>query len=136
MATRHREREAALQMLFQYDASDSDPKQVVELYKYCFGEGTLPDEFSLQIFSKVTENLEQLDSIIEASSENWRLERMSLVDRNILRIGAAETLFDDDIPAKVAINEAVELAKRFGTAESPAFVNGILDRVAREKEKI
>ncbi|MCP4600053.1 MAG: transcription antitermination factor NusB [Proteobacteria bacterium] len=136
MVTRHRGREVALQMLFQYDASGIAPDQVVELYRNCFAEGSLPDEFSIGLFHAVTGNIKELDAVIEKSSDNWRLERMSLVDRNILRIGVNEILSAEDIPARVAINESVELAKRFGTTESPAFVNGILDRVARDERKI
>ena len=72
----------------------------------------------------------EIDELIITSSKNWRLERMSRVDRNILRLGACELLSFRDVPVKVVINEAVELAKRFGTAESSAFVNGVLDRIA------
>ncbi|MDQ3366898.1 MAG: transcription antitermination factor NusB [Myxococcota bacterium] len=72
----------------------------------------------------------EIDELIGTSSKNWRIERMSRVDRNILRLGAAELLGFHDVPVKVVINEAIELAKRFGTAESPAFVNGVLDRIA------
>ncbi len=136
MATRHRQREVALQMLFQFDASGLQKEQVVTLFRESFAEGSLPDEFSINLFGSVADNLTHLDGIIEESSDNWRLERMSLVDRNILRIGAAEIMFADDVPTKVAINESVELAKRFGTVESAGFVNGILDRVAREQNKI
>jgi N utilization substance protein B len=136
MPTRHRGREVALQMLFQYDASEIPPSAVVKLYGECFAEGSLPDDFSVQLFLSVTGDLAGIDAVIESSSENWRLERMSRVDRNILRIGVAEILHAEDIPARVAINEAVELAKRFGTKESASFVNGILDRVARDREKI
>ena len=72
----------------------------------------------------------EIDELIVSSSKNWRIERMSRVDRNILRLGACELLAFRDVPVKVVINEAVELAKRFGTAESSAFVNGVLDRIA------
>ncbi|HEY1553873.1 MAG TPA: transcription antitermination factor NusB [Kofleriaceae bacterium] len=72
----------------------------------------------------------ELDELIAASSKNWRIERMSRVDRNILRLGACELVAFREVPVKVVINEAVELAKRFGTAESSAFVNGVLDRIA------
>jgi N utilization substance protein B len=72
----------------------------------------------------------EIDDLIATSSKNWRIERMSRVDRNILRLGACELLNFRDVPVKVVINEAVELAKRFGTAESSAFVNGVLDRIA------
>ncbi len=136
MTTRHRGREVALQMLFQYDGSGIPAEQIVELYRNSFSEGSLPDEFSIQLFFAVTGNTEQLDRVIEQSSEHWRLDRMSRVDRNVLRIGVNEILADNDIPAPVAINEAVELAKYFGADESPSFVNGILDRVARDRQKI
>jgi N utilization substance protein B len=136
MATRHRGREVALQMLFQLDASEAGVEEVIELYRTCFGEGSLPDEFAVSLFRRVAGRLDEIDRTIELSSDNWRLERMSRVDRNILRIGVAEISKGDDVPARVAINEAVELAKRFGAAESPSFVNGILDRVARDGEKI
>jgi N utilization substance protein B len=72
----------------------------------------------------------EIDEQIAAASKNWRIDRMSRVDRNILRLGACELIAFRDVPVKVVINEAVELAKRFGTAESSAFVNGVLDRVA------
>jgi N utilization substance protein B len=136
MATRRRAREVVLQMLFQLDTSGIDPAEVVELYRTCFGEGPLPDEFSVELFLRVAGSLEAIDAAIVRASENWRLERMSCVDRNIMRIGVYELSGDDDTPPRVAINEAVELAKRFGTAESAAFVNGILDRVARDEQRL
>ena len=133
MATRHRGREVALQMLFQLDAQEVQPDQVIDLYRSCFSEGSMPDDFSIQLFLAVANQIESLDAVIERCSENWRIERMSMVDRNILRLGTNEIINDDEIPTRVAINESVELAKRFGTQESASFVNGILDRVAREK---
>ena len=72
----------------------------------------------------------EIDPLLEQHSYNWRLDRMSRVDRNILRLGSVELVAFPDVPVKVVINEAVELAKRFGTAESSAFVNGVLDRIA------
>ena len=77
----------------------------------------------------VAAHQEELDALIARYSEHWRLERMALVDRNLLRLATFELLYRDDIPAKVVINEAVELAKRYGTEESGAFVNGLLDRI-------
>lgn len=136
MVTRRRGREVALQMLFQLEASESSPAEVVRLYQTCFSEGPLPDEFSINLFLAVAKGIDVVDGVIQGSSEHWRLERMSRVDRNILRIGVFEILSVEDIPSRVAINEAVELAKRYGTAESPSFVNGILDRVARDKLKL
>ena len=136
MATRRRARETALQMLFQFDASELSPKQVVPLYRECFGEGPLPDEFSVALFMGIVDNVELIDQTISKSSDNWRIDRMSRVDRNILRIGVHEIMSSENIPPRVAINESVELAKRYGTAESPSFVNGVLDRVARDKAKL
>jgi transcription antitermination protein NusB len=87
-------------------------------------------DFARELVAAATERTVELDQLITASSRNWRLERMSRVDRNILRLGACELVAFRDVPVKVVINEAVELAKRFGTAESSAFVNGVLDRIA------
>lgn len=89
-------------------------------------------EFAQELVRGVLAERDAIDRKIEGASENWRLTRMPVVDRNILRIGAFELGWRTDIPASVAINEAIELAKRFGGAESRAFVNGILDRVASE----
>jgi N utilization substance protein B len=86
--------------------------------------------FARDLVAAATERSEQIDEMIASASKNWRIDRMSRVDRNILRLGAAELLAFPDVPVKVVINEAVELAKRFGTAESSAFVNGVLDRIA------
>jgi len=98
--------------------------------------GRQADEVEINFATTLAEGVERersaLDSRIEACSTNWRMSRMPHVDRNILRMGAFEILFMSDVPAHVTINEAVELAKKFGTAESRGFINGILDRLARE----
>ena len=86
--------------------------------------------FAKELVAAASTRTPEIDELITASSKNWRLDRMSRVDRNILRLGATELLAFRDVPVKVVINEAVELAKRFGTAESSAFVNGVLDRIA------
>ncbi|CAN5752434.1 transcription antitermination factor NusB [soil metagenome] len=86
--------------------------------------------FARELVAAATERGAEIDELIASASKNWRIERMSRVDRNILRLGACELLAFRDVPVKVVINEAVELAKRFGTAESSAFVNGVLDRIA------
>jgi N utilization substance protein B len=86
--------------------------------------------FARDLVAAATERSAQIDELIASASKNWRIDRMSRVDRNILRLGAAELVAFPDVPVKVVINEAVELAKRFGTAESSAFVNGVLDRIA------
>jgi len=87
-------------------------------------------QFARELVAAAAARAVEIDELITGASKNWRIERMSRVDRNILRLGACELLTFLDIPLKVVINEAVELAKRFGTAESSAFVNGVLDRIA------
>nr|HEX4313234.1 transcription antitermination factor NusB [Kofleriaceae bacterium] len=86
--------------------------------------------FAYKLVATASERGTEIDELVQGASRNWRIDRMSRVDRNILRLGACELLAFADVPVKVVINEAVELAKRFGTAESSAFVNGVLDRVA------
>jgi N utilization substance protein B len=87
------------------------------------------EEFSNRLITGACENIEGIDSIINRYSEHWRLSRMSTIDRNILRMAIYELVYLRDIPPPVTINEAVELAKKYGTEESGAFVNGILDRI-------
>jgi N utilization substance protein B len=89
-------------------------------------------DFASKIVDQAREHILAIDEQLQSASKNWRLERMSTVDRNILRLAASELMYDESIPTKVVINEAIELAKRFGTAESASFVNGILDRVASQ----
>ena len=86
--------------------------------------------FAKELVAAASSRAGEVDELITSASKNWRIDRMSRVDRNILRLGACELLAFRDVPVKVVINEAVELAKRFGTAESSAFVNGVLDRIA------
>jgi N utilization substance protein B len=86
--------------------------------------------FARELVAAATVHAARIDELIASASKNWRIDRMSRVDRNILRLGACELIALADVPVKVVINEAIELAKRFGTAESPAFVNGVLDRIA------
>ena len=90
-------------------------------------------EFALSLLDGVREHRAELDQVLAAKAENWSLERMAVVDRNILRLAAYEILYTDT-PGRVAINEAVELAKLFGAEQSPPFVNGILDRVLHERQ--
>jgi len=141
MSGRRRAREFALQALYAMDiggatgaaalsglwAGRLEETDVVE-------EPVGPEEmeFAQELVRGVGESRDALDIRIEAASLNWRLARMPAVDRNILRVGAHELIARGDIPASVSINEAIELAKRFGGAESRAFVNGILDRIAAD----
>jgi len=146
MASRRRAREYALQALFQADIRDVPVLSALnDLWSGLMdGEGIdetrAPEseevEFAQRIVGGVAEKREEIDTLIEASSTNWRLARMPVVDRNILRMAAFELLDCQDIPATVSINEAVELAKKFGTSDSRGFVNGIVDRIARQLNRI
>ena len=93
------------------------------------------DEFAERIVLGVLEHREEIDRLIERYSENWRLERMTPIDRNLLRMAIFEFLYCDEIPPKVTLNEAVDLGKRFGSEESGSFINGILDRLQKEKAR-
>ena len=133
MGARHSGREAALQMLFQLEASGVSPEQAVDLF-WRTHEGADPEgkTYADAIVRGVADNLDVIDERVTAASQNWRLERMSRVDRNLLRLGTWELMFRSDVPRAVILDEAVELAKSFGTDESSAFVNGVLDRIAND----
>ncbi len=90
------------------------------------------DEFARRIVQGVIEHRNEIDQMIEERSEHWRLDRMTIIDRNILRMAIFELLHCDDVPPKVTLNEAIDLGKRFGSEESGSFINGILDRIQNE----
>ena len=129
MGKRRRARELAIQVLFHMEYNQGDPEEAFDLLCGNFESPASIRPFSRILVLGVREKLAELDGLISRSSLNWRLERMSRVDRNILRLALYEVLFVKDIPPKVSIDEAVELGKRFGTEESGAFINGILDRI-------
>jgi N utilization substance protein B len=127
--SRSRCRELALQFLYQAEfAGERRAIEVAEFWRH-FRQGDQTPAYLLQLVEGVTAHLEELDALIARYSEHWRLERMAAVDRNLLRLAAFELLYEPQIPPKVVINEAVELAKLYGTEGSGAFVNGILDRI-------
>jgi transcription antitermination factor NusB len=132
---RTRAREIALQMLYQVDARGEEALDGME--EFFSREAGAEDEVKAFARKLVTGTLgvrPEIDEIISAAAQNWHLRRMALVDRNILRMAIYEMLYADDIPAKVSINEAIELGKRFSTQQSGSFINGILDRIRRERE--
>lgn len=157
MGARRRAREHALMMLYAMDVAGTWPDATTERYYGAFGSGEPLDPppsyvdtpqsadryavdaeddearaYAEKLVRGVSAHQEEIDQLIGRISLHWRLERMALVDRNLLRLAAYELLHESDgVPRKVAINEAVELAKTFGTRESSAFVNGILDRVGK-----
>lgn len=129
MGKRRQARELAIQVLFHLEFCPGDPEEGFELVCKSFSPPKEIRAFSKQLVLGIWEHREALDRTIGNSSLNWRLERMSHVDRNILRIGAYEIMYMGDIPPKVSIDEAVEMGKKYGTEESGAFINGILDNI-------
>jgi len=127
---RRRAREYALQMLFQRDFIAAED----ELARFWADKDEEPDvvEFANAIVRGTGLRLDEIDTAIKGSAEHWELERMAAVDRNILREGAYELLYSKDVPPAVAINEALEIAKKYSSEESAAFINGILDRIAKK----
>lgn len=134
-SVRRRGRESALQVLYQMDRgselSDWNPESALADFFANFDHPERVQDFVRNLVSGVVGKRAEIDARIEATSTKWRLERMSLIDRNMLRLGAYELLYCKDTPRGVVINEAVEISRRFGAESSPAFVNGILDEVAR-----
>lgn len=137
MGARHSGREAALQMLFQLEASGASAAQAIELFWRAHTDSDFePDpegrSYADLLVRGVADNLADVDKQVTAASKNWRLERMGRVDRNLLRMGAWELMHQRDVPRAVVIDEAVELAKTYGTEDSSSFVNGVLDRIATD----
>ncbi len=130
---RRKAREFTLQALFAYEVNPTSPETLIKKLRENFASDSTEDQADLNfirvLIATATEKRESIDLLIEKHSENWKLSRMSRVDRNILRLATAELLACDDIASSVTIDEAVMLAKRFGTEESPAFINGIIDQV-------
>ncbi len=132
MGKRRKSRALALQTLYQWNITRKDVRQILAQLRTHFSPEEEKDEFAEQIVLGVLEHCSQLDQKIEACSEHWRLDRMSLIDLNILRIAAFELLYCTETPPKVVLNEAIDLGKRFGSDDSGGFINGILDRLQRE----
>lgn len=134
MGIRRKARESALQFLFQDDFSAQDTRrgELIERFDlFCslYQVNRKARPYTLELLQGIRQNRDHIDSLISQCAKNWRLERIAITDRNLLRIGVFEMLFCEDVPDQVAINEAVEIAKRYGSEESPAFINGILDAV-------
>ena len=134
MSRRSRARQVAFQVLYQDDLNPrSNPGASDELIEKRLRSDELI-EFSRSLVSGVRDHCQEMDKLIEQVAENWSLKRMAATDRNVLRLGAYEILHTDT-PDRVAIDEAVELAKRFGSAQSAQFVNGILDKLMHMEQK-
>ena len=137
MGSRRKARECALQMLFAADVAEMPADEVVRSYWAELGEADLDDtarEFATRLAAQTLSNLELLDERIRSRAEHWRISRMAVVDRNILRLAVYEFLYEPT-PRTVAINEALEIARRFSTYEATQFINGILDAIKRDLDE-
>ncbi len=134
MGFRRKGREYALQSLFQIDVSHEAVENVFPLFWEGREEPQELRDFTERLVKGVGQNITRLDSIIAEHAEHWRLNRMAIVDRNILRIAIYEFLYEVDTPLIVVIDEAIEIAKKFGSDESGAFINGVLDAVKKKVE--
>src|SRR6266403_2840119 len=137
MGSRRKARECALQMLFAADVAETPSDEVVRTYWAELGESDLDDtarDFATRLAAGTLANLELLDERIRSRAEHWRISRMAVVDRNILRLAVYEFLYEPT-PRTVAINEALEIARRFSTYEATQFINGILDAIKRDLDE-
>jgi N utilization substance protein B len=135
MGARRRARECALQMLFSYDVTHSSVEELIETY---WGEMAEAAEdvrgFANELVTGTISHLGEIDELIRLRTEHWRITRMAIVDRNLLRLAIFEFLYQPTTPMTVAINEALEIARRFSTHEATQFINGILDAIKRDVE--
>jgi transcription antitermination protein NusB len=132
MGHRRIARECALQMLYELDVGKHSREEILKTYWQMNDHPPIVREFANELFSGTTLRLKEVDKIIQKHAKNWRLIRMAVVDRNVLRLAVYEFLSDATTPDTVVINEALEIAKKFSTNESAQFVNGILDSVKNE----
>ena len=124
--TRRRAREKAVILLYQMDLLKKNPDEIVENDQLV---GKKFDEFSLKLINGVTDNLKEIDGIIRNTVQNWSLDRIAVIDRNILRVAIYEMIHEDDIPLKVSVDEAIEIAKNLGQKpDTPKFINGVLGK--------
>jgi transcription antitermination protein NusB len=134
MGPRRKAREYALQMLFQWDITRDSIDQIAASFFEGQDEAPAVMNFARLLVTRTVEHVERIDELIRRHAEHWRLDRMATVDRNLLRLATQEFLFDRETPSTVVINEAIEIARRFSTQESPQFINGILDSIKKELE--
>jgi N utilization substance protein B len=133
MGTRRKSRELAMQMLFQGDLGKQSAEQVQKLF-WASAADVDPEtrSFTEDLYRVATVRTEEIDKLIEAHAQNWRIERMAVVDRNLLRTAVAEMLGFPNTPAAIIINESLDIGRRYAAPESVPFLNGVLDAIARD----
>ena len=131
MGTRRKARELAVQLLYQHDLAKIAPEEALSLFWEHYPVHAEVREFCTQLVVGTLDRLTIIDELLSEASENWSLTRMSVVDRNILRLATYELLDRLDIPPSVSLNEAIDIAKKYSTPDAAVFINGVLDRVKR-----
>ena len=121
-------------MLFQWDITRDLVDQIAATFFENHNEPPAVVDFARLLVTRTVEHVEEIDALIRRHAEHWRLDRMAVVDRNLLRLATQEFLYDKETPKTVVINEAIEIARRFSSQESPQFINGILDSIKKELE--
>jgi len=131
MGTRRKARELAVQLLYQQDLAKEDPEEGMRLFWDYFPVEMEAREFCTQLVLGTLDRLTVIDELLSEASDNWSLSRMSVVDRNILRLATYELVDRPEIPPSVSLNEAIEIAKKYSSPDAAVFINGVLDRVKR-----
>ncbi len=131
MTRRSRAREVALQLLYQHDLNPRVDRKAIERFARDRLRDPALEPFTLGLYDGARAHAVDIDRRLSEAAENWRVSRMAAVDRNVLRLGGYELLYTPETPANVALDEAIELARRYGSEGSPAFVNGVLDKLRR-----
>ena len=133
MGLRRKSRELALQALYQSDMRGANAADICNLSdNFRVAQKAIP--YAQVILDGIRDNQQEIDTIISDNTKNWRVDRMSIIDRNLIRIGIFELIFQKEMPASVVINECIEIAKRFSTDESSSFINGVLDAIRDGKK--
>jgi len=132
MGKRRSSRELALKFLYQFELNEGDLDEQIKLFLERNSSQEDVANFMKELVVSLIDKMEEIDEIIQKFSDHWILDRMTVIDRNILRMGTCELLFNFSTPPKVVINEAIDIAKKYGNEDSPEFINGILDKVYKE----
>jgi len=136
MGKRRKARESTLQILFQLEFNDPQPEKVLNLFWESRRTSKEIKDYSSWLVKGIISHKKKIDNIIQSVSEHWRISRMAVVDRNVLRIAVFELLFEENIASAVIINEAIEIAKKYSSMEAATFVNGILDAIRKERDTL
>jgi transcription antitermination factor NusB len=129
---RRKARELALKMLYQLETNNESPERALDRYCETFPYQQDIIDYAMSLLSGIKKEIELIDGFIASASEHWKMDRIAFVDKNVMRIGVYEMLFSQDVPPKVAIDEAIEMGKKYGNEDSGDFINGVLDRILKD----